>query len=103
MKRYEIKSIALGSVFRFFLAVGVVVGLIACIVVFAIGASPSELGIDLGVLNENTGAGTIIVTAIVASVGYGLAMGLAGTILSFLYNLFTAAVGGIVIRVSEKE
>lgn len=103
MKRFEIRSIGVASCFRFLLAIGVVAGLIASIVALAMGATPKDLGLDIGVLNQSFGVGTAVVTAIIASIGYGLISGLAGIILAFLYNVFAAAVGGIMVRLNEED
>ena len=48
MKSYEIKRIGASSVFKFYFVVGVVVGLITCIVILITGASLSQIGIELG-------------------------------------------------------
>lgn len=103
MKRFEIRSIGIASSFRFLLAVGVVAGLLASIAALAMGATPKDLGLDMGILNQGFGVGTAIVTAVIISIGYGIISGLAGIIIAFLYNLFSAAVGGIVIRINEEE
>lgn len=103
MKKFEIKSIGAGSVFRFYFALGVVIGLIGSVIVLAAGASPADIGLDLGFIKSLHGVFFSIVTAIVCSLVYGLVCGVGGAIASFIYNIFAAAVGGVSIRLVDKE
>lgn len=105
MKSLEVKRIGAGSVFRFYFAVGVILGLISCIIVLAMGASLQNLGINLGSFGIGGGGalqiGAAIIGLIIGSLAYGIFLGIAGAIGAFLYNVFAAAVGGIVIKVKE--
>lgn len=101
MKTYEIKRIAAGSVFKFTLSMGFVIGLIAGIVLLVMGYSLRDIGIELGTLKGALGVGAGILGAILASAFAGLTAGAAGSILVFLYNLFAAAVGGIRVKLED--
>jgi|GEM_PF-523372 len=107
MKSYEIKKIGLGSVCKFHFAVGVVVGLIACILLLLTGASLKHLGIEVGtVILGNQGplqVGAALVGLIIGSLAYGLMMGLVGLVGAFLYNVFAKITGGIVIKLGDGE
>ncbi|HEX2952512.1 MAG TPA: hypothetical protein VHR47_00840 [Bacillota bacterium] len=103
MKKYEIKSIGAGSVFRFYFVIGIVIGVIGSIVLLATGASPKDFGLDFGFVNRIGSVGLAIVTAVVGSIVDGLLCGLGGTILAVIYNIFAAGVGGITIRLVDKE
>lgn len=103
MKKYEIKSIGAGSVFRFYFTIGIVIGVIGSIVLLATGASPKDFGLDFGFMNSIGGVGIAIVSAIAGSIIYGLACGLASLVIAFIYNIFAAGVGGITVRLADKE
>jgi len=103
MKTYEIKRIGAGSVFKFNLCVGFVVGLIAGAVLLIMGYSLTDIGLELGTLKDALGVSAGIVGAILASILQGIMAGIVGAIVAFLYNIFAAAVGGIKVRLDEGE
>ncbi|MGE5529322.1 MAG: hypothetical protein ACM3X6_09300 [Patescibacteria group bacterium] len=101
MKAYEVKRIGAGSVFRFNLCVGFVVGLIAGALLLVMGYSLQDIGIELGTLKGVVGIGAGVVGALLASVLQGILAGVAGAVLAFLYNIFAAAVGGIKVKLVD--
>lgn len=104
MKNLEVKRIGGGSCFRLGFAVGLIGGLLTCIVMLSIGVSLHSIGIDLGTVAPASGplhVGAVIAGVVVASLAAGLIIGLGGAILAFLYNVFAAAVGGVVLRVND--
>ena len=107
MKSYEIKRIGTGSVFKFYFVIGVVVGLITCIVILITGASLSQIGIQLGTFSLKGGGplqvGGAVAGLVIGSLAYGLLTGIAGSIMALIYNVFAAAVGGIIIKLNDKE
>jgi hypothetical protein len=103
VKKYEIKSIGAGSVFRFYFALGIVIGVIGSIVLLATGASPKDFGFDFGFMNSMSNVGIAVISAIAGSVVYGLACGLGAMVTAFIYNIFAAGVGGVTVRLVDKE
>ena len=103
MKAYQLKRIGAGSVFKFNLCVGFVIGLIASAVLLVVGYSLKNLGLELGTFRSTLGAGAGLVGAILVSVVYGLLAGIAGAVVALLYNLFAAAVGGITIKLDDGD
>ncbi|MGE5550655.1 MAG: hypothetical protein ACM3ZC_09000 [Bacteroidota bacterium] len=103
MKSYRIKRIGAGSVFKFNVCVGFVVGLIASAALLIVGYTVKDLGIELGTFTNALGAGAGVVGAVLMSVFYGLIVGTAGAVIALLYNFFAAAVGGIVIKLDDGE
>lgn len=106
MRNYEIRKIRPGSVFMFNFVVGVAFGLLLSIMLLIIGANLQRIGLELGSINAAEGslvAGTAFVGVILASLAYGLMVGVVGAVGAFIYNGFAAAVGGIVIRLNEKD
>ncbi|TCL70729.1 transmembrane protein DUF3566 [Hydrogenispora ethanolica] len=104
MKSLEIKRIGGGSCFRFGFAVGIVVGLVTCIVLLVARISLREIGIELGTVAPTSGAlqvGAAVAGVIIASLAAGLITGAGGAILAFIYNVFAATVGGIQLKVDE--
>lgn len=104
MKSLEIKRIGIGSCFRFGFAIGIIGGLLTCIVLLITGVSLRTIGIQLGTIAPSSGVlqvGTAIASVIIASLAFGLLSGAAGSLNAFIYNLFAAAVGGIEVKVSE--
>ena len=101
VKAFQIRRLGVGSIFRFYLCAGFVVGLIACIVLLILGYSLKNLGLELGTLKGALGVSAGIVGAILASVVCGLAAGASGAVVAFLYNLFASAVGGIVVKLED--
>ncbi|MGE5581367.1 MAG: DUF3566 domain-containing protein [Bacillota bacterium] len=107
MKLYEIQRIGPGSVFKLYFVLGVVIGLIISLVLVSVGATLNGIGYQLGTVNM-TGGGplqiaAVILGVIIGSLIYGLLSGVTGVIGAVVYNAFTALVGGIVIRLREKE
>lgn len=107
MKSIEIKKIGVGSVFKFYFAVGLVIGLIACIIFLITGSSLKNLGIEIGAVSlGNQGPlqiGATLIGVIIGSLAYGLLSGLAGAVGAFIYNIFAAVTGGIVVKVNDGE
>jgi hypothetical protein len=107
MKSIEIKKINIGSVFKFCFAIGLVVGLIACILFLLTGSSLKNIGIEIGAVSlGNQGPlqiGATLLGVIIGSLAYGLLMGLGGAIGAFLYNIFASVTGGIVVKIGDGE
>ncbi len=106
MKSYEIKKIGPGSVFKFYFIVGVVFGLLISIILLITGASLKNIGLELGVFNANGGslqAGAAILGVILASLSYGLMSGVIGAVGALIYNGFAAAIGGIVVKLNDRD
>jgi len=103
MKKFELKSIGVGSVLRFYFALGLVIGLIGAIILLATGATPASMGLDLSFFKQVHGMVFTVLTAILCSILYGFLCGLAGLIGAIIYNIFAAAVGGISISLLDKE
>lgn len=106
MKSYEIRKIGPGSVFKFYFVVGAASGLLLSIIFLIIGANLQRIGLELGSINAAEGslvAGTAFVGVILASLAYGLMVGVVGAVGALIYNGFAAVVGGIVIKLNEKD
>ncbi len=106
MKSYEIKKIGPGSVFKFYFIVGVVFGLLASIIMLIVGTTLKTVGLEWGAFSPGGGplqVGAAIIGVILASLAYGLITGVLGAAGAFIYNGFAAAVGGIVIKLNDKE
>ncbi len=106
MKSFEIKKISPGSVFKFYFVVGVAFGLLMSIILLITGATLQNIGLELGTFNMDGGPlqiGATIVGVILASLAYGLIAGIISSIGALIYNMFAAAIGGVVIKLSEKE
>jgi len=101
MKTYEIKSIGAGSVFKFNLCWGFVIGLIVGLALLLMGHTLNDVGIELGTIRGALGVGTGIVGIVLASALQGIGAGIAGAIMAFFYNIFAAAVGGIKVKMEE--
>jgi hypothetical protein len=107
MKNYEIKRIGPGSVFKLYFVLGSVIGLIISLVLVLLGASLSSIGFQLGTASiPNMGLLHIlalILGIILGSLVYGLLLGIFAAIGALIYNAFAALVGGVVIRLNDKE
>ncbi len=105
MKSYEIKKIGPGSVFKFYFILGIVFGLLTSIILLITGATLKNIGLELGTFGASgpLQAGTAIIGVILASLAYGLMAGVLSAIGALIYNLFAAAIGGIVIKLNDKE
>lgn len=106
MKSYELRKIGPGSVFRFYFALGVALGLLLSIVLLIIGANLQRIGLELGSFDAGEGplgAGAAFIGVILASLAYGLTAGVIGAVGAFIYNGFAAAAGGIIIKLKEKD
>lgn len=106
MKSYEIKKIGPGSVFKFYFIVGIAFGLLTSIILLIMGATLQNIGLDLGTFSTEGGPlqiGAAIIGVILASLAYGLMAGVFSVIGAFIYNIFAAAVGGIVIKLNDRE
>lgn len=106
MKSYEIKKIGPGSVFKFHFIVGVVFGLLTSIVLLITGASLKTIGLELGAISPGGGtlqAGAAIIGVILASLAYGLMAGIISMVGALIYNGFAAAIGGIVVKLNDRE
>lgn len=106
MKSYEIKKIGPGSVFKFYFVVGVAIGLLTSIVLLITGATLENIGLELGAFSAGGGplqVGTAIIGVILASLAYGLMAGIISAVGALIYNVFAAGIGGIVIKLSDKE
>lgn len=103
MKKVEIRRIGLGSVFRLFLVMGLVIGLIANVVLLLAGYALLDIARDLGTMDEVVSLGGGAVGCIILSIIYGLLFGVGGVIVAGLYDLFALAVGGIKISLVDRE
>lgn len=107
MKSYEVRKVSAGSVFKLYFVIGAVLGLIFCIVLLIAGNFLSYVGSQLGMTNLTSGGplqvGAAVVGVVVGSTSYGLASGLVGAIGAFIYNIFAAAFGGIVVKLVDYE
>lgn len=107
MKSYEIRKIGAGSVFKFYFVVGVVFGLLISLIFILTGASLQSMGIHLGNLAFSNGGafqiGAAFLGVIIGSLAYGLVAGLTAAIGAFIYNIFAAAIGGITVKLNDKE
>ena len=105
MRSYEIKKIGPGSVFKFFFIVGVVFSLLTVIILLIVGSSLKKMGLE-GVFCAGCGLlqmGAAVVGVIMASLAYGLVAGLIGAVGALIYNGFAAVVGGVVIKLGDKD
>jgi len=106
MKNVEIRKIRVGSVFKLCFVIGAVLGLLLGILILATGACIQNIGLLLGTVHFETGGvmqiGASILGLLIGSLAYGLVNGIAGIIGAFIYNIFTAIVGGVVIKIEDK-
>ena len=104
MKSYEIKKIEPGSVFKLYFLLGVVFGLLASIILVIAGATLKNIGLELGTFGASgpLQAGTAIIGVVLASLAYGLMAGVISTIGAIIYNVFAAAIGGIVVKLDDR-
>jgi ABC-type branched-subunit amino acid transport system permease subunit len=107
LKSYEVKRIGPGSIFKFNFVLGSVLGLIISLILVLAGVSLNSIGFQLGISSlHHIGllqVGAIILGIIIGSLVYGLLMGLVGAIGALIYNAFAALVGGVVIKLNEKD
>mgnify|MGYP005854688947 CR=1 FL=1 len=104
MRKLEVRKIQIGSVFKLCFIGGAVLGLILGILVLVTGSMAQSLGLPLAGTLETGGAmqiGASILGVLIASLGYGLINGIFGIIGAFIYNIFAAIVGGIVLNIEE--
>jgi hypothetical protein len=104
MRNIEIKKIQVGSIFKLCFIGGAVLGLLLGILVIVAGTLAQNLGLPLGTTFETGGAwqvGASIMGVLIGSLAYGLVNGIFGIFGAFIYNIFTAIVGGIVLKVEE--
>jgi hypothetical protein len=104
MRNMEIKKIQIGSIFKLCFVGGAVLGLILGILVLITGSLAQNLGLPLGYSFETGSAlqvGASILGVLIGSLAYGLVNGIFGIIGAFIYNIFAAIVGGIVLKVEE--
>lgn len=106
MKSYELKKIGPGSVFKFYFVVGVAFGLLMSIILLIAGANLQNIGLKLGTIGAGDGplgVGASVLGVLLTSLAYGLMVGVISAIGAFIYNLFAAAIGGIVVKLNDKE
>jgi hypothetical protein len=106
MKSFEIRKIGPGSVFKFFFVVGVAFGLLLSIIFIITGANLHRIGLELGSVDAGDGPlsiGAAFIGVILASLAYGLMTGVISAIGAFIYNGFAAAIGGIIIKLNDKD
>jgi hypothetical protein len=105
MRLLEIKRIGAASVFRFCFFLGLVFGTVTLIILLVAGVSLQRIGWQLGTVAFQEGgalqAGAAVVGVVIGSLAGGLGAGILGVIGAFIYNLFAAVVGGIVIKIGE--
>lgn len=105
MRNIEIKRIQIGSVFKLCFIGGAVLGLILGILVLVAGSLAQTLGLPLANTYFETGGalqiGASILGVLIGCLVYGLVNGIFGIIGTFIYNVFAAIVGGIVLKVEE--
>lgn len=105
MRSYEIKKIGPGSVFKFFFIAGAFFCWLTGIILLITGSSLKNMGLE-GALSADRGllqAGTSAIGVLLASLGYGLLAGLVSAVGALIYNGFAAVVGGIVIKLGDKD
>lgn len=101
VKKTEVKSVCVVSVFKYFGGIALIVGLI-------IGLFGNTLKINvmtpeiIGILPFMAKIGPGIPTGIVFAVIYGLSAGLGFSVFALLYNLFAAILGGIKFFVKDE-
>lgn len=106
MKSYEIRKVGPGSVFKFYFFVGVVLGLLTSIILLITRASLKTIGLEFGAFGQGGGplqVGAAIVGVILASLAYGLITGIISMVGAFIYNGLAAAVGGIVVKLNDRD
>lgn len=105
MKSYEIKKFNLGSVFKFYFLTGVVFGVAITIILLITGITLKNIGLELGTFRGGSPlqAGAAVLGVVLAGLAYGLLAGVFSMIGAWIYNLFAAAVGGIVIKVKDQD
>jgi hypothetical protein len=107
MKNYEIKSIGPASVFKLYFVLGLIIGLILSLVLVLAGVSLNSIGLQLGTTSlHNIGLlqiGAVILGIILGSLAYGLLLGIVAWIGAVIYNAFAALVGGITVKISERD
>jgi hypothetical protein len=107
MRSLEIKRIRAGSVFRFFFFLGLALGILTLIIFFVAGISLQNIGLQLGTVpSRERGSlqvGAAVTGIIIGSLAGGLGAGILGAIGAFIYNLFAAIVGGIVIKTGDGD
>jgi hypothetical protein len=104
MRNIEIKKIQIGSIFKLCFIGGAVLGIILGILVLVTGSLAENLGLPFANTLGSGGAwqvGASILGVLIGSLGYGLANGIFGIIGAFIYNIFAAIVGGIVLKIEE--
>lgn len=104
MRNIEIKKIQIDSVFKLCFIGGAVLGLILGILVLAMGTLAQNLGLPIDNTFETGGVlqiGASILGVLIGTLAYGLVNGIFGIIGAFIYNIFAAIVGGIVLKVEE--
>lgn len=106
MKSYEIKRFDLGSVFKFYFVTGVVFGVAITILLLITGITLKNIGLELGTFGGEGGplqVGAAILGVVLVGLAYGLLTGVFSMIGAWIYNLFAAVVGGIVIKVKDQD
>lgn len=103
MKKVEVRRLGLGSVFRLFLVMGLIIGLIVSIAFFLTGHAVSAVGRDLGTMTNFMSIGNGAIACVATGIAYGLGSGITAVIGALLYNIFAAAVGGVTIRIADKD
>lgn len=106
MKRIQVKKVEAGSMFKFYFAIGLIVGLILSLVVVISGSAIKDLGVQIGIPGITNDSplqvGSAVIGVIIGSLAYGLALGIGGSVGALLYNIIAAITGGIVIQVKEE-
>lgn len=99
MRRIEIKSISLGSIFKIFGAVSLIGGLISGLSFGLIG------GAAIKFFMKDVPYVQIVSPGVASGLVLGMICGLIGgatwVIIAFIYNLFAGIVGGIKIDIEE--
>lgn len=102
MKRYEIKSIGILSLFKFYTVLGFAISLIMLIVVILAGNFFNNLGLGI---NSNVFSLNIcsnFLGGLLICLIYGIASGAVAVICGLIYNLFAAAIGGVIIKLRDE-
>lgn len=102
MKKYEVRSMGIWSLFKFYAIVGFIIATLILFISLTAGNYLAKIGLELFNTTQAISLSTNFFQGLLACLLYGVVSGVIAALGGVIYNVFAAAVGGIIITLKDE-
>ncbi|MGE5558255.1 MAG: DUF3566 domain-containing protein [Bacillota bacterium] len=103
IKKYEIRSIGLWSVLKFYALAGFLVNLVLFLLFLTAQSRLAKIGLDPAPLASSLRLNAGLWQGLLACIVNGVLAGIGAAVCAVIYNMAAAILGGVAVRLNEKS